>query len=67
MLNDCECEICYPPTKENVVVDALPRKDQAKTLREKALTLTTHSNITTQIRDAQLDALKPENIIEENL
>ncbi|XP_052619831.1 uncharacterized protein LOC128126133 [Lactuca sativa] len=50
-----------------VVTDALSRKERVKPLRVKALTLTIHSNLTIQIRDAQLEALKPENIMEENL
>lgn len=47
--------------------DDLNRKKRAKPLRIKALTLTIFSNLTTQIRDAQLVALKRENIVEENL
>ena len=52
---------------KNVVVDALTWKEEAKPLHEKALTLTIHSNLTNQIRDAQLEALKPENFMEENM
>ncbi|KAI3790531.1 hypothetical protein L2E82_03636 [Cichorium intybus] len=67
LLNDYECEIRYHPGKANVVADALSRKERAKPLRVRALTLTIHSNLTSQIRDAQVEALKPENIMEENL
>lgn len=67
LLNDYECEIRYHPGKANVVADALSRKERTKPLRVRALTLMIHSNLKTQIRDAQQEALKPENIIEENL
>ena len=66
-LNDYECEIRHHPGKANVVVDALSKKERAKSLHIKALTLTIRSNLTTQIRFAQMEALKPENIVEENL
>ncbi|GJX07397.1 hypothetical protein Tco_0195329 [Tanacetum coccineum] len=34
LLNDYDCEICYHPGKENVVADALSRKERNKPLRE---------------------------------
>nr|GFA52258.1 reverse transcriptase domain-containing protein [Tanacetum cinerariifolium] len=33
LLSDYECEICYHPEKENVVADALSRKEREKPLR----------------------------------
>ncbi|XP_071718729.1 uncharacterized protein [Rutidosis leptorrhynchoides] len=39
----------------------------AKPLRVRALNLIVHTNLTTQIRDAQLEALKEENMKEESL
>lgn len=60
LLNDYECEIQFHPGKANVVADTLSRKDHKKLRRVKALTMTIHSNLNTQIREAQLDALKEE-------
>ncbi|XP_071700266.1 uncharacterized protein [Rutidosis leptorrhynchoides] len=52
LLNEYNCEIRYHPSKANVVADAFSRKEKAKPLR---------------IRDAQLEALKEENITTESL
>ena len=67
LLNDHEYETRYHLGQANVMADALSRKERAKPLRVKTLTLTIHYNLTTHIRDAQMEALKPENIIEEYL
>ena len=67
LLNDYECEIRYHPGKANVVADALSRKEYIKPRRVRALTITIHSNFTAQIREAQLEALKEENIKNEAL
>ncbi|KAK9064954.1 hypothetical protein SSX86_016337 [Deinandra increscens subsp. villosa] len=67
LLNDYECEIRYHPGKANVVADALSRKEHAKPRRVRALGMTIHSNLNSQVRDAQIEALKPENLTEEGL
>ncbi|XP_071704297.1 uncharacterized protein [Rutidosis leptorrhynchoides] len=67
LLNDYDCDIRYHPGKSNVVADALSRKERAKPLRVRALNLIVHTNLTTQIRDAQLEALKEENMKDESL
>ena len=67
LLNDYECEICYHLGKANVVADALSRKEYIKPCRVRALTITIHSNFTAQIREAELEALKEENIKNEAL
>ncbi|XP_021992086.1 uncharacterized protein LOC110888897 [Helianthus annuus] len=67
LLNDYDCEIKYYPGKENVVADALSRKERVKTLRVRALELTIQTNFTSRVHDAQLEALKPENIQAESL
>ncbi|KAI3814126.1 hypothetical protein L1987_18873 [Smallanthus sonchifolius] len=51
----------YHPGKANVVADALSRKERVKTLRVRALGLTIHASLTTQIRMAQQEAIKEEN------
>ncbi|XP_071694863.1 uncharacterized protein [Rutidosis leptorrhynchoides] len=67
LLNDYDCEIRYHPGKENIVTNALSRKDRVKPLRVRALNMTVRMNLTSQIRDAQLDAMKPENIVTESI
>ncbi|GJW63779.1 putative reverse transcriptase domain-containing protein [Tanacetum coccineum] len=51
----------------NVVADALSRKKQIKPLRVRALILTVHPKLPSQILKAQNEALKEENVKNENL
>nr|GFB68219.1 putative reverse transcriptase domain-containing protein [Tanacetum cinerariifolium] len=72
LLVDYDCEIRYHPEKENVVADALSRKRiiksrQIKPLRVRSLIMTIHSNLLSQILEAQIEALKEENMQAENL
>ncbi|GJR60881.1 reverse transcriptase domain-containing protein [Tanacetum coccineum] len=67
LLADYDCEICYHPRKANVVADALSRKKQIKPLRVRALILTVHPKLPSQILEAQNEALKEENVKNENL
>ncbi|GJY87724.1 putative reverse transcriptase domain-containing protein [Tanacetum coccineum] len=67
LLADYDCEICYHPGKANVVADALSRKKQIKPLRVRALILTVHLKLPSQILEAQNKALKEENVKNENL
>ncbi|GJT87523.1 putative reverse transcriptase domain-containing protein [Tanacetum coccineum] len=48
-------------------VDALSRKEQAKPLRVRALVMTINSNLPPQIHEARVEALKKENVKDENL
>ncbi|KAI3780239.1 hypothetical protein L2E82_10210 [Cichorium intybus] len=66
LLSDYECEIRYHPGKANVVADALSRKEYSGR-RVKSLSITIHSHLSTQIKEAQLEALKPENVANEAL
>nr|GEZ20715.1 reverse transcriptase domain-containing protein [Tanacetum cinerariifolium] len=67
LLSDYDCEIRYHLGKENVVADALSRKERDKTLRVRALMMTVHNDLPKQIRKAQEEAIKGENVKDENL
>ncbi|GJS14829.1 putative reverse transcriptase domain-containing protein [Tanacetum coccineum] len=67
MLSDYDCEIRYHPGKENVVADALSRKERSKPLRVRALVMTIGINLPKQILSAQSKAKKEENFINEDL
>ncbi|GKC18129.1 putative reverse transcriptase domain-containing protein [Tanacetum coccineum] len=66
-LADYDCEIRYHLGKENVVADALSQKEQIKPLRVRALVMTLHPKLPSQILEAQTEAIKDENIKVENL
>ncbi|GKC17434.1 putative reverse transcriptase domain-containing protein, partial [Tanacetum coccineum] len=67
LLADYDYEIRYHPGKENVVADALSRKERIKPLRVRSLVMTIDPNLPSQILKAQTEALKEENIKAENL
>ncbi|GJT31225.1 putative reverse transcriptase domain-containing protein [Tanacetum coccineum] len=67
LLADYDCEISYHLRKENVVADALSQKEQIKPLRVRALVMTLHPKLPSQILEAQTEAIKDENIKVENL
>nr|GEZ00403.1 putative reverse transcriptase domain-containing protein [Tanacetum cinerariifolium] len=61
LLSDYDCVIRYHSGKANVVADALSRKDK-EPIRVRALVVTVHNNLPEQIRNAQVEACKDENI-----
>ncbi|GJX82291.1 putative reverse transcriptase domain-containing protein [Tanacetum coccineum] len=67
LLADYDCEIRCHPGKANVVADALSRKEQIKPLLVRALVITLHLKLPSQILEAQTKAIKEENIKAENL
>ncbi|GKD43173.1 putative reverse transcriptase domain-containing protein, partial [Tanacetum coccineum] len=67
LLSDYDCDICYHPGKENVVANALSRKEQEPPLRVRALVMTISLDLPKQILNAQTEARKPENIKDEDV
>nr|GEW41031.1 putative reverse transcriptase domain-containing protein [Tanacetum cinerariifolium] len=67
LLSDYDCDIRYHLRKANVVADALSRKERDKPLRVRALVMTISLNLPKQILEAQIEALKPENLKKEDV
>ncbi|GJU84803.1 hypothetical protein Tco_1292349 [Tanacetum coccineum] len=57
---DYDCEIRYHPRKANIVADALSLKERIKQLRVRALVMTLHPKLPSQILKAQTKAIKEE-------
>ncbi|GJQ93298.1 putative reverse transcriptase domain-containing protein [Tanacetum coccineum] len=66
-LSDYDYEICYHPGKENVVADALSRKERIKPLWVRALVMTIGLNLPKQILETQIEAQKPKNFKNEDV
>nr|GFA02029.1 putative reverse transcriptase domain-containing protein [Tanacetum cinerariifolium] len=58
LFSDYDCEIRYHPGKENVVADALSRKERAKPRQVRAMSMTIHSSIKAKILEAHTEASK---------
>ncbi|GJX82551.1 putative reverse transcriptase domain-containing protein [Tanacetum coccineum] len=67
LLSDYDCDIRYHPGKENVVADALSRKERIEPLRVRALVMTIGLDLPKQILEAQIESQKPENIVNEDV
>ncbi|GJX70383.1 putative reverse transcriptase domain-containing protein [Tanacetum coccineum] len=67
LLSDYDCNIRYHPGKENVVADALSRKERIEPLRVQALVMTIGLDLPKQILEAQIEALKLENLENEDV
>nr|GEZ46040.1 putative reverse transcriptase domain-containing protein [Tanacetum cinerariifolium] len=67
LLSDYDCDIRYHPRKENVVTDALSRKEGSRPLRVRALVMTMGLNLPNKILEAQTEALKPANLSAEGV
>ncbi|GJR23691.1 putative reverse transcriptase domain-containing protein [Tanacetum coccineum] len=61
LLSDYDCVIRYHPGKANVVANALSKNDK-EPIRVRAMVVTVHDNLPEQIRNAQVEACKEENI-----
>ncbi|GJT72502.1 putative reverse transcriptase domain-containing protein [Tanacetum coccineum] len=66
-LSDYDCDIRYHPGKANIVADALSRKERIEPLRVRALVMTIGLDIPKRILEAQIEALKPENLEDEDV
>nr|GFC15823.1 putative reverse transcriptase domain-containing protein [Tanacetum cinerariifolium] len=67
LFSDYDCEIRYHPGKENVVVDALGRKEIVKPRRVRAMSMTIQSSVKDKILAAQSEMSKAENASTEML
>nr|GEW27847.1 hypothetical protein [Tanacetum cinerariifolium] len=67
LLSDYDCNIRYHPGKANVVADALSCKERIEPLRVRALVITIGLDLPRQILEAQIEALKPENLDKEEV
>nr|GEX70572.1 putative reverse transcriptase domain-containing protein [Tanacetum cinerariifolium] len=67
LLSDYDCDIRYHPGKENVVADALSHKERIEPLWVRALVMTIGLDLLKRILKAQIEALKPENLKNEDV
>ncbi|GJS82505.1 putative reverse transcriptase domain-containing protein [Tanacetum coccineum] len=67
LLSDYDCDIRYHSGKANVVADALSRKERDEPLRVRALVMIISLDLPKQILEAQIEALKPENLEKEDV
>ncbi|GJR66202.1 putative reverse transcriptase domain-containing protein [Tanacetum coccineum] len=67
LLSDYDCDIRYHLGKANVVADALSHKERIEPLRVQALVMTIGLDLPEQILEAQIEALKPENLEKEDV
>nr|GEY06283.1 putative reverse transcriptase domain-containing protein [Tanacetum cinerariifolium] len=67
LLSDYNCDIRYHWGKANVVADALSHKERIEPLRVRALVMTIGVDIPKQILEAQIEALKLENLKNEDV
>ncbi|GJV64732.1 putative reverse transcriptase domain-containing protein [Tanacetum coccineum] len=67
LLSDYDCDIRYHPRKAYVVADALSRKDRIEPLWVRALVMTIGLDLPKQILEAQIEAKKPENLMNEDV
>nr|GEY35071.1 putative reverse transcriptase domain-containing protein [Tanacetum cinerariifolium] len=67
LLSDYDCDVRYHPGKANTLADAMSRKERIEPLRVQALVMTIGLDLPRQILEAQIEALKPENIEKEDV
>ncbi|GJW48452.1 putative reverse transcriptase domain-containing protein [Tanacetum coccineum] len=67
LLSDYDCDIHYHPRKANVVANSLSRKERIEPLRVRALVMTIGLDLPKRILEAQIEAQKPENLVNEDV
>nr|GFD08760.1 reverse transcriptase domain-containing protein [Tanacetum cinerariifolium] len=67
LLSDYDCDIRYHLGKANVVADALSHKERIEPFQVRALVMTIGLDLPKQIPEAQIEALKPENLKKEDV
>ncbi|GKF34379.1 putative reverse transcriptase domain-containing protein, partial [Tanacetum coccineum] len=67
LLSDYDCDIRYHPGKANVVANALSHKEQTEPLRVRALVMTIGLDLPKRILETQIEAHKPENLVNEDV
>ncbi|GKF93243.1 hypothetical protein Tco_0279962 [Tanacetum coccineum] len=67
LLSDYDCDIRYHLGKANIVADALRHKERIEPLRVQALVMNIGLNLPKQILEAQIEAQKPENLVNEDV
>ncbi|GJR64256.1 hypothetical protein Tco_0010321 [Tanacetum coccineum] len=67
LLSDYDCDIRYHPGKANVVADALSRKERIEPLQVRALVMTIGLDLPKRILEAQIEAQRPENLVNEDV
>nr|GFB32483.1 reverse transcriptase domain-containing protein [Tanacetum cinerariifolium] len=67
LLSDYDCEIRYHPEKANIAVDSVSRKERTKPLWVRAFVMTIGLDLPRKILEAQIEAMKPENIKAEDI
>ncbi|GJV20738.1 putative reverse transcriptase domain-containing protein, partial [Tanacetum coccineum] len=67
LLSNYDCDIRYHPGKANIVTDALSSKERIEPLWVRALVMTIGLDLPKRILEAQIEALKPENLNNEDV
>ncbi|GJW21776.1 putative reverse transcriptase domain-containing protein [Tanacetum coccineum] len=65
LLSDYDCDICFHPGEANIVADTLSHKERIEPLRVRALVMTIGLDLPKRILEAQIEAQKPKNLVNE--